>query len=238
VHRGYIKLWRKSFDSGLHKDPKTFLLWHYILCNVTYKEIEIVFNRKKVNLMPGEMATTLNNLAEPLFLSIQNIRTSLKNLEMYGNLTSKVTNKFRIITVINWESYQQTEIPPNKQANKCLTSASQVPNKLLYNKQEDKKVKKVNNTYACAWPKDFILTPEMKSYAIKKGINAKRVDAFFDDFRNWAAAKGATYKDWQAAFRTRVGKAQDYGKQFLVADAQAESSDAAAERLKKFRETM
>jgi hypothetical protein len=77
------------------------------------------------------------------------------------------------------------------------------------------KVKKVKNTNnrARAWPKDFCLTEKMRSYAINKGI--VKVDAFFDDFKDWAAAKGATYKDWQAAFRTRIGKAPEYGKQFM-----------------------
>ena len=157
MHRGYVKLWRKSFDSGLHKDPKTFLLWNYILCSVSHKEIDIIFNRKKVHLKAGEMATTLNRLAEPLFLSVQNIRTSLKYLEKYENLTSTSTNKYRIISVINWEIYQQTEILPNKQSNKYLTSTQQVPNKLLYNKQEHKNVK---NNYSSDFEQFWAVYPK------------------------------------------------------------------------------
>jgi hypothetical protein len=68
---------------------------------------------------------------------------------------------------------------------------------------------------ACVWPKDFILTDEMKIYAINKGINPEKVDAFFDDFRNWADQNEKTYKDWKAAYRTRIGKAPEYGKQFM-----------------------
>jgi len=79
------------------------------------------------------------------------------------------------------------------------------------NKKKNTKKKKT-----CVWPKDFVLTNEMKTYAVDKGVAPEKVRAFFDDFRNWAEAKGATYRDWNAAFRTRVGKAPEYGKQFLA----------------------
>ena len=107
--------------------------------------------------MAGEMATTLKGLAQPLFLSVQNTRTCLKNLKKYGNLTNKSTNKFRIISVINWELYQQTETLPNKQSNKSLTSTQQAPNKLLYNKQEQKKYK--NKTYSVDFERFWLAYP-------------------------------------------------------------------------------
>jgi hypothetical protein len=71
----------------------------------------------------------------------------------------------------------------------------------------------------------------MRSYAINKGI--VKVDAFFDDFRDWAAAKGATYKDWQAAFRTRIGKAPEYGKQFMGEDS--EEKQKTNDKLREYR---
>ena len=69
---------------------------------------------------------------------------------------------------------------------------------------------------ARGWPDDFELTDEMRKYAIANRIDPDKVDKFFEDFRNWASASGATYKDWQAAFKTRVSKAPEYGKQFMA----------------------
>jgi hypothetical protein len=90
------------------------------------------------------------------------------------------------------------------------------------NTQKEEKNKK-KKSVACVWPSDFILTDVMKTYAIDKGINPKKVDAFFDDFKNWADQNEKTYKDWTAAFRTRVGKAPEYGKQFLKSKPKAYS---------------
>lgn len=96
---------------------------------------------------------------------------------------------------------------------------------------------------ACAWPKDFVLTDTLKKYAIDNGIHPDKVDAFFDDFHDWAKSKGATYVDWEAAFRTRVRKAPDMGKHFMVENKKIPEdekiktgSDLAAQRYQKWKE--
>jgi hypothetical protein len=64
---------------------------------------------------------------------------------------------------------------------------------------------------ASQWPKNFVLDEKKKSYAIQNGIDPARLKDFWDDFYDWCLAKGATYKDWDAAFRMRVRKAKSWG---------------------------
>lgn len=75
----------------------------------------------------GSFVTSLDSLAKELGLSVQEIRTALKRLISTGELTSKSTNKYRIITVVNYEMYQQV----NKQPNSPLTGNQQATNKQL-----------------------------------------------------------------------------------------------------------
>lgn len=75
----------------------------------------------------GSFVTSLDSLGKELGLSVQEIRTALKHLISTGELTSKSTNKYRIITVVNYEMYQQV----NKQPNSPLTSNQQATNKQL-----------------------------------------------------------------------------------------------------------
>ena len=134
----------------------------------------------------------------------------------------------------------------NKDVAKCSEPSSSVADvahiDIDIDIDKDIKKKHTKKKKACAWPKDFKLTEKMKAYAIDKGIASEKVDAFFVDFKDWASAKGATYKDWQAAFRTRVGKAPEYGKQFMSQTSLdpdkaklTEGSRLAAERLKQFK---
>jgi len=139
MHRGYIKIWRKTFDSGIQRDPKLFLLWVYLLTEATHKEIDLLIGNQKVHLVPGQLVTGRKTLAKNLFLSQQEIRTRLLRLEKFGNLTIKSTNKFSIISIINWDTYQVKESVTNQQSNQHLTSNQPA----LNHKQEHKNVKNI-----------------------------------------------------------------------------------------------
>ena len=75
----------------------------------------------------GQFATSLAKIAADTGLSIQNVRTALKHLELTGELTSKSQGKYRIITILNYCRYQDT----NKVSNSDLTANQQGTNKEL-----------------------------------------------------------------------------------------------------------
>ena len=63
-----------------------------------------------------------------------------------------------------------------------------------------------------SWPKDFVLDDKKKKYATQNGIDYRKLDEFWGEFRDWCEANGAKYKDWDAAFRMRVRKAKQWGQ--------------------------
>jgi hypothetical protein len=228
MYRGYTKRWRKRWDKGYHKDPLLFLLMDYFIDFANYEDKEFPFIWKgklieMVKVKRGQHFFTVKGLTEFLRnprnkLSRKIVRGRLATMKRIDFLDIQSTHHYSIATVLKYDIYnpllnsegQPIGPPTDPPKAHQPTHQKTTPNK-------DKKVKKVNNTHACVWPKDFSLTEKMRSYANEKGI--VKVDAFFDDFRDWAFAKGATYKDWQAAFRIRVGKAPEYGKQFLSGEA-------------------
>jgi hypothetical protein len=144
VHRGYIKLWRKIFDSGIQKEHTTFTMWIWILCNVTRKPLNYIARSQKIILNPGELIIGRKKLAMELRLSEQCVRTCLHHLESWGNITINSTNRFSILKVVNWESYQETQIEINQQINQELTSNQPATNQQLTTKQEVKKLRSKN----------------------------------------------------------------------------------------------
>jgi phage replication O-like protein O len=52
-------------------------------------------------------------------------------------------------------------------------------------------------------PNEFKLTPEMKSFALSRGLNGN-CESVFESFCNYHKAKGSIMKDWNAAWRTWV----------------------------------
>ena len=70
---------------------------------------------------------------------------------------------------------------------------------------DKRKNKKINT----ALPENFTLNEASLAYANKCGVD---VDAELKAFGNWHTAKGSTYKDWQAAWRTWCDKAVEFGR--------------------------
>ena len=54
MHRGYVKLWRKSLEGGWLKDHKLWAFWCWCLGKASHKQIKILVGLQEVNLLPGE----------------------------------------------------------------------------------------------------------------------------------------------------------------------------------------
>ena len=118
---GWVKLWRKSLDSDVFQNPKVFMFWCYCLMKASHKEYNALVGYQQVPLKPGQFIFGLKKAKKESGLSIQTLRTCLKCLVNLGNLTTKPTTKYSLISVVNWEVYQSDKISSNTQTNKQLT---------------------------------------------------------------------------------------------------------------------
>lgn len=138
---GYIKLWRKSLRSGLMQNPILWTFWTYCLLKASHRKTKTRVGYQEVILEPGQFVFGLKAASKETGLSVQNLRTSLKYLRYTTNLTIRTTNKYSIISIVNWHIYQGTDCEDNTQGNKQLTNNQQTTN----NKQECKEYKENNS---------------------------------------------------------------------------------------------
>lgn len=148
---GWIKLYRRIQDDALYKELTAVQrdIMINLLLMVNHRPSEWIFEGEKYTCNAGEMITSLKKIQEKCAkgTSIQQVRTCLLKLERYGFLTSKSTNKNRLISIVNWSLYQDdtdnvtSKLTSNQQAdNKQLT-----PNKNV-RMQEDIYVLDKSNT--------------------------------------------------------------------------------------------
>lgn len=116
MRQGYIRLYRKSLDSGLIRSHNAWILFTYCLLKATHQEYKAVVGNQEILLQPGQFIFGRRMAAEETGLTERQIRTALQSLINLKILTSKTTNKFSIITIINWDIYQAPE-PENDQQN-------------------------------------------------------------------------------------------------------------------------
>lgn len=74
--------------------------------------------------------------------------------------------------------------------------------------RREEKEKEARTKRAHQLPDDFTLNESSLAYCAKRGLNGSE----FESFKNWHSAKGSTYRDWQAAWRTWCDKAVSFGR--------------------------
>jgi hypothetical protein len=73
-------------------------------------------------LKPGQFIFGRKAAARELKTTERKIRTCVHKLENLQNLTIKTTNKFSIISIMNWEIYQGNGIESDQQSDQQVTS--------------------------------------------------------------------------------------------------------------------
>lgn len=127
----WIKIHNKLLDWEWASCPETMALWIHILLRANYEDKRW----QGITIPRGSFVTSVDNLASTTGLSAQQVRTSLKRLISTSEITSKSTNRFTIITVCKYDSYQLNEESNNKQNNepnnKQATNKQQTDNKQI-----------------------------------------------------------------------------------------------------------
>ncbi len=107
MERGYVKLWRKTLDSGLLTNPTAWQLFGYLLLSATRKPHKVIVAGSTIELAPGEIVTRRRKISEDLNISEQSVRTAISLLKANQVITTKATNKYTIISLVNWDVYQE-----------------------------------------------------------------------------------------------------------------------------------
>ena len=92
----FIKLYKKMLKWEWYNDPDTVRLFIHCLLKANWKPGKW----RNVEYEAGQFITSLSKLSEETGLSIRKVRDKLNALQMTGELTSKTTNKYRIINEI------------------------------------------------------------------------------------------------------------------------------------------
>lgn len=142
---GWIKLHRKLQEKAIWQctTPEQKVILITILLNANHEVNEWEWQGKQFTCEPGQMVTSLNSLAEKCGkgVSIKNVRTALEKFEKYGFLTNQSAKTGRLITVVNWEFYQDSSYEvANQSANSRQSYGKEVAtNKNDKNDKNDKK---------------------------------------------------------------------------------------------------
>ena len=170
MNNGWIKLHRKFTKWGWYQKSEMVHLFLHFLLLANHEEKEW----QGVKIKKGQFITGLKQLHKDTKISPQTLRTCISRLKSTGEITNKSTNKYRLITIVNWEEYQGND--------KKLTSKS--TSKLTINQQS------TNNQ----------LTPNNNNKNEKNIIEAKNLKKPFKDYTRVKCHDGSIVRRYFGAW--------------------------------------
>jgi hypothetical protein len=140
---GWIKLHRKFLTWEWFDKSEMVHLFLYLLLKANH-ENNIW---QGVEIKRGQLITGRKILSKDTGISEQSIRTCMNRLKLTNELTIKTTNKYTIITICNYDSYQTVNNNNNQQINQQSTNNQPTINQQSTTNKNEKNEKNEKKIY-------------------------------------------------------------------------------------------
>ena len=142
---GFVKIFRQLMEWEWYQDVPVKTLFLHCLLEANFKDKKC----RGVELKRGQFLTSNDKLRTKTGLTLQQVRTAIKKLKSTGEITTKSTNRNTIITVVNYDFFQDKNEVATDETTDETTDEQQTDNKQITNNQQllknDKNVKNVKN---------------------------------------------------------------------------------------------
>jgi hypothetical protein len=221
---GWIKLYRKFSEWEWFNISEMVHLFIYLLLNANHEE----GTWRGIIIKRGQILTGLNTLNEKTGISIRSLRTCLDRLQKTKEIDRQTTNKYSLITICNYESYQGNGITTDKQTDKQPTSNRQATDKQpttnKNNKEEKEKkewkdnfeiyLRECNEAYEKFYKDEELIKTQQR---LNPGIDVKlSIEKGYINFwgteSGWKHKKKAKSKDidWKSTIINSIGMNKVY----------------------------
>jgi len=119
---GWIALHRKIYNSSDFNNQLEVAVFLYLVAMASHKPVQVVYRKKKLTLKRGEISIAYRDLAKKFNLSMQNIKTIIKNLKNSGNINQTLTKNLSIYSIVKYSKYQDLEATPNQKLTNRTTT--------------------------------------------------------------------------------------------------------------------
>lgn len=194
MQNGFIALHRSLLNWGWHNDPATGWLFVNLLLMANWEDGE--WHGKPIKR--GQLVTGRKALANQTGLSEQTVRTSLNHLKSTNEITIIPTNKFSVITIVNYGKFQDISEMLTSTSTNNLTNDQPAANQQLTTNEQEKQEKQ-NNRYRKRFTPPTV--DEVAAYCRERGntVDAQRFVDYYAS-KGWKVGSSGM-KDWRAAVR-------------------------------------
>ena len=207
LESGYVRLYRSFLAWEWYTDSNTKDLFLHLILTANWEPKKW----RGITVERGQRVYSRASLAREMRLSERNVRTALNHLISTGEVTSQSTPQYSIITVKNYDLYQQaTNETTNDRPATDQRPTSDRP-QLKKDKESKKDKKAIKRT-------DRAFTPptidDVIAYCKERGSSVDP-EKFFDyfDAGGWIDSRGNRVKNWKQKIITWEGREKRGGNE-------------------------
>jgi hypothetical protein len=199
-NNGWIKVHRKLLNNPISRKPYYAWVWIYLLLICNHDKQEFIWNGGRKTVKRGQVITGRINISQNTGVPQSTVERILNYLEKDGQIEQQKTNKYRLITVKNYNLYQ----------DQWTTNGQQMDNKRTQTRmnKNEKNEKNILQTEVCEVIPD-LLKDKRKNIQII-GLYAKAKKTTFENVaqqtsfikRNLRAAQNLAGYDIQRIMET------------------------------------
>lgn len=137
MSKGWVKLPREIFDWQWYQEQNVKDVYLHLLLKANFKDKEW----EGITVKRGQLITSREHLAEELKMGVQKVRTALKKLESTNDIIVEATNKYTIVTVVNYDEMQGdgSEINQLVTSNQLSNNQPVTTTKEIKNKKNERR---------------------------------------------------------------------------------------------------
>lgn len=171
TNEGWISLYRKFLEWEWYDYPTVKIIFLHCLLSANHKNIkwrDIVIKR-------GQLVTSYEKLATLNGLTVQQVRTALEKLQSTHEITYQSTSQYSIITVKNYNLYQDSNKAKTGASNNQIRGQN---NKRITTNNNDNKERDINKLISLSIEERDILKKYLLELNEKRKNKIEDIDAY------------------------------------------------------------
>lgn len=200
---GWIAIYRAIMEHWIwNTSPQRLKRWIYLLMSVTWQDKVVGFGDKEIMLKRGQMVTSVRRLMGLWNTNNTTVRNTLDAFEEHGMIELKREPNMTIITVVNYDKYQQGNDEEEQFLNVPAPPWAHDRGQDWVHNKQDIKNNIINNSSLPITREDDYFEEYKKSdlaieYAMKDlGLDKNAVLLWLEDFQDYCKYGNKKHKDF------------------------------------------
>lgn len=252
MNEKWIKIHNKLLNWEWYTDVNTKAVFIHCILKANWKDCSY----QGVEVPRGSFVTGRKKLAKELGLSEQEIRTAIKHLISTNEITIKATNKFTIISIKNYDMYQQNNQELNQQStnnqpttNQQLTTIEEYKNNRIidniniysYIEQEfGRLISPTEYEYISHWEDNEVTRYAIKNAVLNGVYNLKYINNTLENWKKKNLNTIQKIQEDEKKFKKNKSKKENdvpewYGEEIEKVPIEKEEEENLKELLKEFK---